>query len=159
MQRLPQLIEFAAAHKLKIISIADLIAYRQRREQLVERTMEFEVQTRIGKARAVAYKTRFEDAEHIALIFGDLDGSVPVRIHREKLLDDIFGPQAGHARSLLDVSLDRIEQLGGGVLIYLRSGLRWSAAWSHWPDRARKIHARRSGSRSVWARRSCGIWG
>ena len=122
VQRLPQLIEFAAAHNLKIISIADLIAYRQRREQLVERTMEFEVQTRIGKARAVAYKTRFEDAEHVALIFGDLDGSVPVRIHREKLVDDIFGPQSGHARSLLDVSLDRIEQLGGGVLIYLRSG-------------------------------------
>ncbi|MEZ5549518.1 MAG: 3,4-dihydroxy-2-butanone-4-phosphate synthase [Pseudomonadales bacterium] len=122
VQRLPQLIEFAAAHKLKIISIADLIAYRQRREQLVERTMEFEVQTRIGKARAVAYKTRFEDAEHLALIFGDTTGSVPVRIHREKLLDDIFGPQSGHARSLLDVSLDRIESLGSGVLIYLRSG-------------------------------------
>ena len=60
-----------------------------RREQLVERTMEFEVQTRIGPARAVAYKTRFEDAEHIALVFGPLGDSVPVRIHREKLLDDL----------------------------------------------------------------------
>ncbi len=122
VQRLPQLIEFAKAHDMKIISIADLIAYRQRREQLVERTMEFEVQTRIGKARAVSYKTRFEDAEHIALVFGELGDSVPVRIHREKLLDDIFGPQTNHEQSLLDVSLDRIGALGGGVLIYLRSG-------------------------------------
>jgi 3,4-dihydroxy 2-butanone 4-phosphate synthase/GTP cyclohydrolase II len=47
---------------------------------------------------------------------------VPVRIHREKLIDDIFGPQTNHPESLLDVSLNRIDQLGGGVLIYLRSG-------------------------------------
>ena len=122
VQRLPQLIEFAGAHGLKIVSIADLIAHRQRREQLVERTMEFEVRTRIGVARAFAYKTRFEDAEHIALVFGDLGESAPVRIHREKLLDDIFGPQTNHEQGLLDVSLDRIGELGGGVLIYLRSG-------------------------------------
>jgi 3,4-dihydroxy 2-butanone 4-phosphate synthase/GTP cyclohydrolase II len=122
VQRLPQLLEFAREHELKIISIADLIAYRQRREQLVERTMEFQVNTRIGPARAFAYKTRFEDAEHIALVFGDLGESAAVRIHREKLLDDIFGPQTEHAQSLLDVSLDRIGELGGGVLIYLRTG-------------------------------------
>jgi 3,4-dihydroxy 2-butanone 4-phosphate synthase/GTP cyclohydrolase II len=124
VQRLPQLIEFSKTHNLKIISIADLIAYRQVREQLVERTMEFAMKTRIGDAQAYAYKTRFEDAEHIALVFGDVSGdkSVPVRIHREKLIDDIFGPQTNHPDSLLDVSLDRIEQLGGGVLIYLRSG-------------------------------------
>ena len=84
--------------------------------------MEFEVKTRIGTARAYAYKTRFEDAEHIALVFGGIKGSVPVRIHREKLIDDIFGPQTSHPKSLLDVSLDRIGDLGGGVLIYLRSG-------------------------------------
>ncbi len=122
VQRLPQLIEFAKAHSLKIVSIADLIAYRQRREQLVERTMEFEVKTRIGTAKAYAYKTRFEDAEHIALVFGEIKGSMPVRIHREKLIDDMFGPQTNHPKSLLDVSLDRIGALGGGVLIYLRSG-------------------------------------
>jgi 3,4-dihydroxy 2-butanone 4-phosphate synthase/GTP cyclohydrolase II len=122
VQRLSQLEEFAREHGLKMISIADLIAYRQRREHLVERTMEFEVRTRIGPARAYAYKTKFEDAEHIALVFGNLGESVPVRIHREKLLDDIFGPQTNHEHNLLDVSLDRIRDLGGGVLIYLRSG-------------------------------------
>ena len=124
VQRLPQLIEFAREHDLKIISIADLIAYRQQREQLVERTMEFTVRTRIGTARATAYRTKFEEAEHIALVFGDIHAleSVPVRIHREKLLDDLFGPQSEHQESLLDASLDRIEKLGAGVLIYLRSG-------------------------------------
>jgi 3,4-dihydroxy 2-butanone 4-phosphate synthase/GTP cyclohydrolase II len=122
VQRLPQLQEFAKAHALKIISIADLIAYRQMREQLVERTMEFEVNTRIGPAKAIAYRTRFEDAEHLALVFGDVGESMPVRIHREKLLDDVFGSQTNHPQNLLDVSLDRIEKLGGGVLIYLRSG-------------------------------------
>jgi 3,4-dihydroxy 2-butanone 4-phosphate synthase/GTP cyclohydrolase II len=123
VQRLPQLLEFAAEHELKIISIADLIAYRQMREQLVERTMEFEVNTRIGRARAIAYRTRFEDVEHLALVFGEISVSTPVRIHREKLLDDVFGSQTNHPLNLLDVSLDRIDKLGGGVLIYLRSGV------------------------------------
>ena len=124
VQRLPQLVEFAAAHELKIITIADLIAYRQTREQLVERTNEFSVKTRIGTARAFAYRTKFEDAEHLALVFGDIRSadSVAVRIHREKLMDDVFGPQTDHDQNLLDASLDRIEKLGAGVLIYLRTG-------------------------------------
>ncbi|MDZ7670023.1 MAG: 3,4-dihydroxy-2-butanone-4-phosphate synthase [Gammaproteobacteria bacterium] len=124
VQRLPQLLEFARAHSLKIISIADLISYRQQREHLVEHTLEFSVQTRIGEARAHAYRTRYEEAEHLALVFGDIRrlDSVPVRIHREKLIDDVFGPQTEHDASLLDASLDRIEKLGAGVLIYLRSG-------------------------------------
>jgi 3,4-dihydroxy 2-butanone 4-phosphate synthase / GTP cyclohydrolase II len=124
VQRLPQLLEFARAHQLKIVTIADLIAYRQSREQLVERTMEFTVKTRIGTARAFSYRTKFEDAEHIALVFGDIGklDAVPVRIHREKLIDDLFGPQDEHGVSLLDASLERIAKLGAGVLIYLRSG-------------------------------------
>jgi 3,4-dihydroxy 2-butanone 4-phosphate synthase/GTP cyclohydrolase II len=124
VQRLPQLIDFAKEHGLKLISIADLISYRQMREQLVERTREFHVKTMIGDARAFAYKTKFEDAEHLALTFGNVSGdaSVPVRIHREKLIEDIFGPQSQHEDNLLDVSLKRIESLGSGVLIYLRSG-------------------------------------
>ncbi len=125
VQRMPQLVEFAAAHKLKLIAIADLIAYRQTREQLVERTNQFAVKTRIGPATAYAYRTKFEDGEHLALVFGDIKSqpSVAVRIHREKLIDDVFGPQTDHDKNLLDASLDRIQKLGGGVLIYLRTGL------------------------------------
>ncbi len=124
VQRLPQLLEFAKHHKLKIISIADLIAYRQRREQLVEKAGEFKVKTRIGAARAIAYRTKFEDAEHLALVFGNISPTkaIPVRIHREKLIEDVFGPQSEHQNNLLDASLDRIGKLGGGVVIYLRSG-------------------------------------
>ena len=128
--RLPALRAFAAEHGLKIISIADLIAWRQRREQLVVRTREFEVNTSIGRARAYAYRTKFEDAEHLALAFGSAlrgagfsaDAPVVVRIHREKLIEDLFGSQTRHERSLLQASLERIGELGGGILIYLRSG-------------------------------------
>jgi 3,4-dihydroxy 2-butanone 4-phosphate synthase/GTP cyclohydrolase II len=88
--------------------------------------MDFRVKTRIGEAQAHAYRTKFEEVEHIALVFGDIHQleSVPVRIHREKLIDDLFGPQSrsDHDESLLDASMDRIEKLGAGVLIYLRSG-------------------------------------
>ncbi len=124
VKRLPQLLEFAAEHKLKITSIADLITYRQRRENLVERVREFSVNTSIGPARAFAYKTRFEDAEHLALVFGRIDSgrAAAVRIHREKLVEDIFGPQGDHPSRILEVALKRIHDLGGGVFIYLRSG-------------------------------------
>ena len=123
VKRLDSLVEFAREHDLRIISIADLIAHRQRREQLVERTREFRVNTSIGRARAYAYRTKFEDAEHLALVFGRIDsGPVPVRIHRERLVEDIFGPQTQHDSSLLDLSLAHLARLGGGVLIYLRSG-------------------------------------
>ncbi len=132
MRRLPELRRFAAQHGLKIISIADLIAWRQQREQLVIRTREFHVETAIGRARGYAYRTKFEAAEHLALVFGNhLDAGVAgaaseapvaVRIHREKLIEDLFGPQSGHQTSLLQASLTKLGELGGGVLIYLRSG-------------------------------------
>jgi 3,4-dihydroxy 2-butanone 4-phosphate synthase/GTP cyclohydrolase II len=124
VKRLPQLVEFAREHRLKLTSIADLIAYRQRREHLVERVREFTVRTSIGPARAFAYKTKLEDAEHLALVFGRIEPnrSIGVRIHRERLIEDVFGPQGDHPAKLLDLSLDRIAALGAGVLIYLRSG-------------------------------------
>jgi len=124
VKRLPQLLEFAQTHKLKITSIADLITYRQRREHLVERVREFSVKTAIGPARAFAYKTKFEDAEHLALVFGRIERgrAAAVRIHREKLIEDIFGPQGDHPSRLLEVALQRIHDLGGGVFLYLRSG-------------------------------------
>lgn len=124
VQRLPQLLEFSKQHNLRIITIADLIAYRQQREQLVEGLYEFSVKTSIGEAKAKAYKTKFEDAEHLALVFGDIKNMdvVPVRIHREKLVDDVFGTQTEHEQNLLQAALSRIDANGGGVLIYLRTG-------------------------------------
>ena len=102
----------------------EMISYRQHREQLVIRTREFDVETAAGRARGYAYRTRFEDAEHLALVFGDMQpgDDVVVRIHREKLIEDVFGSQTRHEESLLEASLNRLGELGGGVLIYLRSG-------------------------------------
>ena len=122
VRRLPALRCFAAQHGLKMIAIGDLIGWRQRREQLVIRTRQFTVRTAIGEARAYAYRTKFEDAEHLALVFGEPQGEVAVRIHREKLVEDLFGPQARHETSLLQAALARLGEVGGGVLIYLRSG-------------------------------------
>ncbi|MCE2436940.1 MAG: 3,4-dihydroxy-2-butanone-4-phosphate synthase [Pseudomonadales bacterium] len=124
LKRLDELLEFAKERHLKIISIADLISWRQRRERLVERTHTFDVSTPYGLATAFAYRTKFEEAEHLALMFGKVDRrtAVLVRIHRERLVEDLFGPQRNHRQSLLHAGLKRIQQSGDGVFIYLRSG-------------------------------------
>ena len=124
VQRLPELRQFASENDLRIISIADLISWRQRQEKLVDRVSEFKVRTRIGNAKGYAYRTKFEQAEHLALVFGDLASmdAVPVRIHREKIIEDIFGAQTQHPSRLIDVALDKLSELGGGVFIFLRSG-------------------------------------
>lgn len=121
MQRGSQVTEFAAEHNLRIISVADIVAHRQRREQLVERIAEFEVQTRIGAARGIVYSTPFDDIHHLALVFGDIsaknDEGVITRLHRENVVEDVFGQSA-----MLNISLDRIAAAGQGVLVYLREG-------------------------------------
>ncbi|HSA79211.1 MAG TPA: 3,4-dihydroxy-2-butanone-4-phosphate synthase [Geminicoccaceae bacterium] len=102
-----QLLEFAREHWLKMISVADLIAYRQQREQLVLRVGEFEVLTEVGPARAIAYATPFDSVHHLALIIGDLgDGiDVAVRIHREQVISDVFARRDGQPASLIPASL------------------------------------------------------
>ncbi|MGH6898819.1 MAG: 3,4-dihydroxy-2-butanone-4-phosphate synthase [Geminicoccaceae bacterium] len=123
VKRLPELLDFAREHRLRIIGVADLIAHRQRREQLVERVSEFDIATAAGPARAIAYRTPFDDLQHLALVFGSLQGGadVAVRIHREDVIDDVFGGQAGSA-NLVSRALRRLATQGRGVLIYLREG-------------------------------------
>lgn len=122
VKRLGQLLEFADEHDLTIISIAALIAYRQTREHLVERVEEFEVKTLVGPARAITYRTHFDDTEHLALVFGKPVAGSPilVRIHRERLLDDVFGSQSGHDDNLVETCLKRISEVTCGIFIYLR---------------------------------------
>ena len=124
VKRLPQLLVFAREHRLKMISVADLIAYRQQREQLVLRVGEFEVLTEVGPARAIAYATPFDSVHHLALIIGDLgDGvDVPVRIHREQVISDVFAKREGQPANLISKALQRLGAKGRGVLIYLREG-------------------------------------
>jgi 3,4-dihydroxy 2-butanone 4-phosphate synthase/GTP cyclohydrolase II len=120
VKRFPQLIAFAREHGLKMISIADLIAYRRQREKLVMRVSEFDVPTEIGPARAIAYATIYDSVQHMALIFGDIVRANPalVRIHRQEVLSDVFGRD----RNLISAALKRISQEGAGVLVYLREG-------------------------------------
>ncbi|MFV2092491.1 MAG: 3,4-dihydroxy-2-butanone-4-phosphate synthase [Hyphomicrobiales bacterium] len=121
MQRGAQVAKFVADHKLRIISVADIVAHRQRREKLVERIAEFPVQTRIGAARGIVYSTPFDDIHHLALVFGDIsaknDQGIITRLHRENVVEDVFGQSA-----MLEIALDRIAAAGQGVLVYLREG-------------------------------------
>ena len=119
VMRGPDVAAFAARNALKQVSVADLIAYRQRSEKLVERVGEHDVTTHAGPARAIAYKTRWDPTEHLALVFGDIsDGrSVLVRLHREAVLADVF-----ESRSRLDRAIARIAGAGRGVIVYLREG-------------------------------------
>jgi len=123
VKRLTDCRAFAAEHDLKIVSIADLIDYRQRREHLVERVTQFDVQTAHGPAIAYVYQTPFDPLQQVALVFGDVVNGSPVlaRIHREQVIGDLFTAEiaGGPARR----ALARIAKEGRGVLVYLRDGL------------------------------------
>jgi 3,4-dihydroxy 2-butanone 4-phosphate synthase / GTP cyclohydrolase II len=114
-----QINAFAQKHDLKRISVADLIAYRQAREKLVQRVASFEVATAIGPVQAHAYLTAFDQVQHVALVYGDIgDGEgVPTRLHRANLIEDVFGPGAK-----LTTALNHFKAKGRGVMIYLRDG-------------------------------------
>lgn len=116
----PQLQEFADAHKLALVSIDDLIAYRTRRETLIKRLEERQVMTAIGPAQAIVYSSAYDEAEHVALVFGDPAGrEAPLaRLHQESVLEDVFGGAGGALRR----ALDRIQAEGAGVFVYLRHG-------------------------------------
>ncbi len=122
VKKTKQLIEFASENNLITITIDDLIAYRQKREKLVKRIDQLTIDTSIGKAQALIYKTSFDECQHIALIFGepDLDSPVIVRIHRERVLDDLFGSQSGRSSNLINAALAAIQKEGQGIFLYLR---------------------------------------
>jgi 3,4-dihydroxy 2-butanone 4-phosphate synthase/GTP cyclohydrolase II len=119
VMRGPEIAAFAARNGLRTLALADLIAYRQSRERLVERVAEFPVTTPAGEAQGISYATPFDEVHHLALVFGRLgEGEpVPTRFHRENLLDDVFGP-----RQVLGKVMERFREAGRGVLIYLREG-------------------------------------
>jgi 3,4-dihydroxy 2-butanone 4-phosphate synthase / GTP cyclohydrolase II len=119
VKRGPQVLTFAREHGLKIISVADLIAYRQLRERLVEQTAKFAVETKIGTAQGYSYVTPFDAVEQLALVYGDISGgrNIPVRLHRENVLEDVFGN-----RGTLDSVFDIFKREGKGVLVYLQEG-------------------------------------
>jgi 3,4-dihydroxy 2-butanone 4-phosphate synthase/GTP cyclohydrolase II len=122
MARLPELEEFAAEHKLPLISIADLIRYRRQNEKLVRRVSEARIPTAGGDHTAFVYESVLDGEQHLALVLGRVDGeqNVLVRVHSECLTGDVFGSLRCDCGPQLHASLDLIEAEGRGVLIYLR---------------------------------------
>lgn len=121
MARLPQLEVIAKEHNLKLISIADLIAYRKRSEKLVERQAEALLPTEYGDFRAVVYTNHLDDKEHVALVKGDIDGDPTlVRVHSECLTGDAFASLRCDCGPQLHAALRQISEAGNGVILYLR---------------------------------------
>jgi 3,4-dihydroxy 2-butanone 4-phosphate synthase/GTP cyclohydrolase II len=122
MKRGPELREFADEHGLSMISIEDLVRYRRRVENLVERVAETRLPTRHGDFTAYGYRITVDGSEHIALVYGDLSGPDPVltRVHSECLTGDVFGSRRCDCGPQLDEALARVAAEGRGVVIYLR---------------------------------------
>jgi 3,4-dihydroxy 2-butanone 4-phosphate synthase/GTP cyclohydrolase II len=119
VKRGPQVAAFAAEHALKTVSVADLIAYRQRQETLIERVGCTEIDTPGGKAQAFEYTLPWDVMNHLAIVYGDIrDGEeVPVRLHPEDVVTDVFG--TGHR---LDDIMKMMGERQRGVIVYLREG-------------------------------------
>lgn len=123
MARMPQLNEFAKKHQLKIVTIADLVAYRMRKEMLVRRAAETEIPTPFGGTfLAVAYENDVDQAQHLALVKGQVHPESPVlvRVHSECLTGDVFGSQRCDCGDQLHAAMAQIDQEGAGIILYMR---------------------------------------
>jgi 3,4-dihydroxy 2-butanone 4-phosphate synthase/GTP cyclohydrolase II len=122
MARLPQLQIIAEKFGLKIISVADLIAYRSRHEKLVRRVAEAKLPSKYGEFTVLAFKSDVDPAEHIALVMGDISTPEPVlvRVHSECLTGDVFGSLRCDCGEQIGLSLEAIAKEGRGVLLYMR---------------------------------------
>ncbi|MGS0764642.1 bifunctional 3,4-dihydroxy-2-butanone-4-phosphate synthase/GTP cyclohydrolase II [Syntrophomonas curvata] len=122
MARVPQLMEFADKHGIKIITIADLIEYRRRAEKLVVRVDDARLPTMYGDFTAVAYESMLDGKGHIALVKGvwEPDEPILVRVHSECLTGDVFGSSRCDCGEQLAAAMSMIEKEGKGVLLYMR---------------------------------------
>ncbi|MEH1839257.1 MAG: bifunctional 3,4-dihydroxy-2-butanone-4-phosphate synthase/GTP cyclohydrolase II [Nostoc sp.] len=124
MARLQQLVEYAKHHKLKIISIADLISYRLQHDRLVYREVITKLPSQFGQFEIYAYRHTLDNTEHVAIVKGDpanfKDEPVMVRMHSECLTGDALGSLRCDCRMQLVAALKMIESAGQGVVVYLR---------------------------------------
>ncbi len=121
MARVPDLVPYCERHGLKMITVADLIAYRRRTEMLVERIVSTRLPTAFGEFDAVGYRALLDDKHHVAMVKGDVDGAkdVLVRVHSECLTGDVFHSLRCDCGEQLEAAMAMIEQEGRGVLLYL----------------------------------------
>ncbi|CAH1210457.1 Riboflavin biosynthesis protein RibBA [Paenibacillus plantiphilus] len=122
MARLPDLLEFKEKHGLKLITIQNLIHYRNEKEKLVERAVDVKMPTDFGIFRAIAYTNEVDNKEHVALVKGQLDPDRPVlvRVHSECLTGDVFHSHRCDCGPQLAAALRQIDEAGSGVLLYMR---------------------------------------
>jgi 3,4-dihydroxy 2-butanone 4-phosphate synthase/GTP cyclohydrolase II len=121
MARVPELERYCARHRLKMITIADLIAYRRRHDRLIERVVRVRLPTEFGEFDAVGYRSLIDDKHHVALVKGAVEGAeeVLVRVHSECLTGDVFHSLRCDCGEQLTAALAMIEREGQGVLLYL----------------------------------------
>lgn len=122
MARLPELIKFSKKFNLKIISIAELIKYRRKKEILVEKNAEANLPTIYGTFKIIAYKSKINNSVHIALVKGKIKGNEPVlvRVHSECFTGDVFGSLRCDCREQLHKAMRMIEKEGKGAIVYMR---------------------------------------
>ena len=121
MSRMPDLIEFADKHDLKIASVADLIRYRMQTERLIVRKGETVLPTPFGEFKAVGFSTGIDFKEHVAMVFGDINPEEPtlVRVHDKCLTGDVFGSLRCDCGEQLQAALRMISDEGSGVVVYM----------------------------------------
>ncbi|MBR1446725.1 MAG: GTP cyclohydrolase II, partial [Alloprevotella sp.] len=121
MARMPQLQAFAKEHSLRVLTIKDLIAYRLKEESLVEQGEEVDMPTQYGHFRLIPFRQKSGGLEHVALIKGEWaeDESILVRVHSSCVTGDIFGSRRCDCGEQLHRAMQRIEQEGRGVVLYL----------------------------------------
>jgi 3,4-dihydroxy 2-butanone 4-phosphate synthase / GTP cyclohydrolase II len=121
MARVPDLGPYCERHGLRMITVADLIAYRRRTEQLVERVVSTRLPTSFGDFTAVGYRSLVDDKHHLAMVKGEVSGreDVLVRVHSECLTGDVFHSMRCDCGEQLEAALSMIEGEGAGVLLYL----------------------------------------
>lgn len=120
MARVPQLLEFAKQHQLKIITVKDLIQYRLHRETFVKEMVRANLPTSFGQFEAVVFENELDAGTHVALVKGEIDANPAlVRVHSGCLTADVFGSLRCDCREQLHRAMELIEQEGKGVLLYL----------------------------------------
>jgi 3,4-dihydroxy 2-butanone 4-phosphate synthase / GTP cyclohydrolase II len=122
MARLPQLMEFCREHDLKLISIADLINYRMKKEKLVWRGATAEMPSIFGTFKLIAYENNIDNQTHLALVMGEIKPDEPtlVRVHSECLTGDVFASLRCDCGNQLHQAMKQIAEVGTGALIYMR---------------------------------------
>ncbi|MCH7787146.1 MAG: GTP cyclohydrolase II RibA, partial [Chloroflexi bacterium] len=122
MSRMPQLEQFSEKHGIKIVSVANIIAYRREHERLIVRIAEARVPTKYGEFMAISYSSIVDTDEHVAMVKGNIDPDEPtlVRVHSECLTGDVFGSTRCDCGDQKALALQAIEREGKGVFLYMR---------------------------------------